>query len=185
MSFLSRRTCRSNIIQIWQFLLFVSTVQLLYGCGVLSNMGTFLAAVKDPQSMVGKYFEVGPNVMFVGTGDVERYESAMSGIKKDPMAGMREFMDLFKQEVFVNLNKPLNSEQVDAKLIFQIIDFKEYETARDLFFKVKIYNKKYRDTTWWISFSDLGKTKPTSAPYAQSPSDPHKVSSKHFDKSNK
>jgi len=159
------RKFRTNIIQVCAFMFFAFAVQFLSGCGLMPNMETFMAALKDPQSVVGKYFEANPHTHLVATKDVEKYEELMSVLKKDPMAGMKTMINQMKQGVFVDLNEGINKEQSEAKLIFEVTEFKKYPATKDLFFKVRLFDKKYIDTAWWIYSTDFGKAaNPTTAP---------------------
>jgi len=141
-------------------------MQILAGCGgPPPNMESFVANLKDPQILVGKYFEAGAGQPLFGALQSDRYEGTMSLVKSNPAEGKKDLQDRLAEGAFIDINQGLNPEQEKAKLIFEIIEAKQYEASKDLFFKIRLFNKKYMDTEWWVYSSDFGKVaSPTISP---------------------
>lgn len=174
------RLSLTHLPGIWYILFLVSIALLLCGCNFLQEImqGIQLndSTLKNPKSFVGKYFEVGPDNGIIGAPkpetiralrnsaeemgkDLDDIKDAFDPKLQDMM--QRQYLDT---GLIVELNQGSNREDEKAKLLFQIEDFKKEK--EDILFKVKILNKKYLGTTWWITGMNIcTDARPIDSPY--------------------
>ena len=167
---------RNNLVYIWHFLFFAVMTQFLYGC----NVGLVFSCVHEPNSLVGKYFEVEGGDgnfqnMFLAAPGIEELK-AIQQTMHDPAAFRNGWT---YGQGFANLNQGLNSEQAGAKLIFKVIDFARVPGEGAPFFKIKVCNKKYLGTMWWIRSGNFALATETDSPYAHKFSNHHQATARH------
>ena len=151
-----------------QLVLLACLAQFLSGC--LPQLGLIQTAITNPQTLVGKYFEVEPSRPLVGSQNFENYAEFRHRVKREP-ASKEDTREAVKGGLIVFLDKGTNCEENSANLIFQIVGFKKSQLdKRDIFLEIKICNKKYVGTTWWVYAGDLAwLAKPIDSPYPTAP----------------
>jgi hypothetical protein len=121
---------------------------------------------KDPSKLIDQTFEVDQAAKFAG---VKNYKTILA-LRQDAIANGRSaktsFLDLglltadyIKAGLVIELNTESNDEDKKINLLFQVLEVRKFDDQED-FLKIKLLNKKYFDTKWWISsyeFSRLAK----------------------------
>jgi hypothetical protein len=115
----------------------------------------------DLSKFVNRTFEVLYSAKFPG---VNKYKS-ISGLRvtasetgHSPKVSFLELgrltNDCVREGVVVDLNTQSNAADEKINLIFQILEVRKYD-AHESFIKIKVLNKKFFDTNWWISSYDF------------------------------
>lgn len=116
---------------------------------------------ETPAKLVGNYYQVQPDKVLVGIANRELSAQMIEGWYSDNggAEGRQKMAAVVKEAkragLVVNLNQESSAADKEAKLLFEIIDFSRlgHGDASDkpqLALNIKVLNKKYGGTKWWI-----------------------------------
>jgi hypothetical protein len=116
---------------------------------------------KDPGKLIGQTFEVDYWVKFPG---LKTYKTILD-LRQTTIETARPLKTSFlalglltteytNANLLTNLNTESNSEDKNINLIFEVLESHKFDD-QETFLKIKLLNKKYFDTTWWISSYDF------------------------------
>lgn len=157
-------------VNVMALLCMLAMTSPLAGCGLAQQLQLTEAALKNPSALVGKFYEVAAGESFCAWANPEACLQALDvaeASNNDRAKFRSEFLD---KGLAVELNQGINDENSKANLIFEVESYRMVNKGNDqkLFLKIKAWNKKHADTSWWI----LGPTvfvqaSPCQAPVAQ------------------
>ena len=155
----------------------------LAGCGLAQQLQQTEAALKNPSALVGKFYEVAAKESFCAWTSPEVCLQALDVAEASHNDNAKVRSEFLDKGLAAELNEGTNEENAKANLIIEVESYRMVNKGNDqkLFLKIKAWNKKHADTSWWI----LGpmvfvQASPCDAPIAQT-SAPKPKTSNHSD----